>query len=82
MISDTESLFKTKLRTRVMLLNVVLPLLVHLALMEWISPGKDFVLMKCLAQQVVETAVEAESMFKTKVHDLLAQVGRSVPHCI
>ena len=82
MISDTESLFKTKLRTRVMLLIVVLPLLVQMALMEWISSGKDFVFMKGFAQQVVVTAVEVTSMFETEVHDLLAQVGRSVPHCI
>ena len=82
MISDTESLFKTKLRTRVMLLNVVLPLLVHLALMEWISPGKDFELMKNFAQLVVVTVVDPASMFETEVHDLLAQVGRSVSYCI
>ena len=50
--------------------------------LELISPGKDFVLMKGFAQQVVVTFVEAASMFETEVHDLLALVGRSVPHCI
>ena len=64
------------------LLIVVLPLMENLALMEWISPGKDFELMKGFAQQVVVTVVDAASMFETEVHDLLAQVGRSVPHCI
>ena len=82
MISDTKSLFKQKLRIRVTLLMVVLPLMENLALMEWISPGTDFVLRKSFAQLVVVTVVDPASMFETEVHDLLAQVGRSVPHCI
>ena len=82
MISDTEPLFKQTLRIRVTLLIVVLPLFENLALMEWISPGKDFVLMKGFAQLVVVTVVDPASMFETEVHDLLVQVGRSVPHCI
>ena len=82
MISDTEPLFKQTLRIRVKLLIVVLPLFENLALMEWISPGKDFVFMKGFAKQVVVTVVDTASMFETEVHDLLAQVGRSVPHCI
>ena len=64
------------------LLMVLLPLLENLTFMVWIRSGKDFVLMKGFAQQVVVTVVDPASIFETEVHDLLAQVGRSVPHCI